>query len=92
MAPLLLVLHLSAMSELLSASSKPISTTQWHSFNPLENGFTKKSKKSLFVPTLIGNILRIRFNCIYSYNETSAGQAEWFPQNWDKQKFFRFCC
>ena len=37
MAPLLPVLYLSAMSELLSASSKPISTTSWHSFNFLEN-------------------------------------------------------
>jgi hypothetical protein len=50
MAPLLPVLYLSAMSELPSASSKPISTTSWHSFNPLENRFTEKSKKSLPVP------------------------------------------
>ena len=43
MAPLLFALNLSAMSKLPSASSKPISTTTWHSFNPLENRFTEKS-------------------------------------------------
>jgi hypothetical protein len=48
MAPLLPVLYLSAMSKLPSASSKPPSTTPWPSFNPLENRFTEKSKKSLF--------------------------------------------
>ena len=51
MAPLLFALNLSAMSKLPSASSKPISTTPWHSFNPLENRFTEKYFK-IFVRTV----------------------------------------
>ena len=46
-APLLYVSDLSATSKLLSACSKPPSTTSWHSFNPLENHL-KNPKKSLF--------------------------------------------
>ncbi len=48
MAPLLPALHSSSVSELPSADCQPLSTTSWHSFNPLENRSTENPKKSLF--------------------------------------------
>ena len=57
MAPLLLDLYLSAMSELPSASSKPISTTPCLTFNPLENRFTEKSFKIFACPLFMVKIL-----------------------------------
>ena len=50
MAPLLFALNLSAMSKLPSASSKPPSTTTWHSFNPLKKWFHKKNQKFFVRP------------------------------------------
>jgi hypothetical protein len=47
MAPLLFCLYPSAMSKLLSASSKPTSTTLWLSFNPLENRYRRKKGKNI---------------------------------------------
>ena len=55
-ASLLFVLYLSAMSKLLSASSKPISTPSGLSFNPLEN--PSKSLKIIAYPLIVQNSVR----------------------------------
>ena len=56
---LLLALYLSAMSKLLSASPKPISTPSGLTFNPLEN--SKKSLKMMPPPSYTKNSVRPHF-------------------------------
>ena len=50
---LLSVSDLSAKSQLLSASSKPSSTSSRHSFNQIENRFTKNLKNICLTLTIM---------------------------------------
>ena len=61
MAPLLFCLYLSAMSKLLSASSKPTSTPSGLSFNPLEN-------RSAF-PTLFPQVYFPKKEIVKAYHQ-----------------------
>ena len=79
MAPLLLDLYLSVISKLPSANSKPISTTSWHSFNPLENGLQKNLLKLLSAPSYPKILLVPTFDLQY-----------FIPKSGVKQIFFSF--
>ena len=57
MAPLLPASDSSSESELSAAESKPRSTPSGHSFNPLENRFTKNPKKFLSDLPILDKIL-----------------------------------